>query len=66
MSTLKLRYANVGSLSNLSLSIYDSYLIPANYLMAILLMFSKAIFGFIVYGCHTAMEQFRCDLTIVL
>ena len=63
MSTLKLRYANVGSLS---LSIYDSSLIPANSLMAILLMFSKAIFCFIIYGCHIAMEQFRCDLTIVL
>ena len=30
MSPLSLRYANVGSFSNVSLSIYDKYLIPGS------------------------------------
>ena len=53
MSPLNLRYANVGSLSNLSLSIYERSLIPGNSLVALLLIFSKAILCFILYGCHS-------------
>ena len=55
MSPLNIRYANVGSLSNLSLSIYDMSLIPGHSLAALLLIFSKAILWFILYGCHTAI-----------
>ena len=36
MCPLNLRYANVGSLGNLSLSIYDRSLIPGNSLVALL------------------------------
>ena len=36
MSPLNLRYANVGSLANLRLSIYDRSLIPGNSLVALL------------------------------
>ena len=44
MSPLSLRYANVGSFSNFSLSIYDKSLIPGSSFVALLWTFSIAIF----------------------
>ena len=59
-------FMSVGSLSNVSFSIYVRSLIPSNYLVALFLMFSKAKVCFILYWCHTALAQSRWDLTIVL
>ena len=59
MSPLSLRYANVGSFSNCSLSIYDKFLIPGSSFVALLWTFSIAILCVILYGYHTAMAYSR-------
>ena len=59
MSPLSLRYANVGSFSNFSLSIYDKSLIPESSFVALLWTFSVAILCFILYGYHTATAYSR-------
>ena len=55
MSPLSLRYANVGSFSNFSLSLYEKSHVPGSSFIALLSTFSIAILCFIVYGYHTAM-----------
>ena len=59
MSPLSLQYANVGSFSNFSLSIYDKSLIPGVFCLALLLTFSIVILCFSLYGYHTATAYSR-------
>ena len=55
MSLLSLRYANVGSFSNFSFSIYDKSLIPGSSFVTVLWTFSIAILCFILYIMDTIL-----------
>ena len=68
MSPLSLRYANVGSFSNFSLSIYDKSLIPGSSFVALLWTFSIAILYFMplyvqMPVCHVDYSELDTTIT---